>query len=107
MGRKKMSIPALTPEARENQLINLAMNLAESQLREGSATSQVITHFLKLATVKEQLENDKLRADLKVAEAKVKYMEDQATSKEMYEKAIEAFKRYSGHDEEEYYDEDL
>lgn len=105
MGRNSKSIPARTPEARENQLINLAMNLAESQLLEGTATSQVITHFLKLATVKEQLENDKLRADLEVAKAKVRYMEDQATSKEMYEKAIDAFRLYSGYDEEEeYYD---
>ena len=43
--------PALSPEARENQLIDLAVNLAEQQLLDGTASSQVITHFLKLGHV--------------------------------------------------------
>lgn len=101
----RRSKPARTPEARENQLINLAVDLAERQLREGTATSQVITHFLKLATVKERLENDKLRADLKLAEAKAKAIEDQDNKGTLYEKVIEAFKSYSGfssNEEEEY-----
>ena len=52
--------PATTPEARENQMINLAIDLAEKQLMEGTASSQVMTHFLKLATTKEKLEKEKL-----------------------------------------------
>lgn len=101
------SKPARTPEERENQLINLAVELAERQLREGSATSQVITHFLKLATMRERLENEKLRADLKLAEAKAKAIEAQENKGTLYEKAIEAFKSYSGFssDEEDYYDD--
>lgn len=43
-GEHQMMRPALTPEARENQLISLASDLAEKQLREGTASSQVITH---------------------------------------------------------------
>lgn len=88
--------PARTPKARENQLINLAIDLAEKQLRDGSATSQVITHFLKLATVREQLENEKLKSDLKVAEAKINQIKEQANIKELYEKAMIAMKSYSG-----------
>lgn len=91
-----MKRAAKTPQARENQLINLATDLAEKQLRDGSATSQVITHFLRLGTIKEQLENDRLRAELKLVQAKAAYLEDQATSKDLYEKAIQAFRLYSG-----------
>ena len=53
--------PALTPEARENQLVSLAINLAEQQLRDGTASSQVITHYLKLGSQKERLEREKLQ----------------------------------------------
>lgn len=91
--------PARSAQARENQLINLAIELAERQLRDGSATSQVITHFLKLATAKEQLENEKLRSDLRLADAKIKQMERSSMSEEIYEKAIEAMKSYSGNEE--------
>ena len=52
--------PALTPEARENQLVSLAVDLAEQQLRDGTASSQVITHYLKLGSTKERLEKEKL-----------------------------------------------
>lgn len=96
--------PARNARQRENQLIKLAVDLAERQLRDGSATSQVITHFLKLATVKEQLENDKLRKDLDLADAKIKHYENSSVSEEMYTKAIQAMKSYQG--VEEYEDED-
>lgn len=105
---KRKQIPARSPKERENQLINLAIDLAERQLRDGSATSQVITHFLKLATTKEQLENERLRADLKLSNAKVKHLESQNTSQELYEKALNAFKSYSvgGFQEEEETDDE-
>lgn len=93
--------PARTAKARENQLINLAIDLAERQLKDGSATSQVITHFLKLATVREQLENEKLRTELRVSEAKIKQMESQTSSEELFEKAINALKSYNGYSYEE------
>ena len=63
-GRKKIR-PALSPEARENQMISLAVDLAEKQLIEGTASSQVITHFLKLGTTKAELEKEKLRKENK------------------------------------------
>lgn len=88
--------PALTPEARENQMIALAIGLAEQQLRDGTASSQVITHYLKLATVKEQLEREKLKTENQLLQAKIKDLESQSASASLYADAIEAFSIYSG-----------
>ena len=87
---------ALTPEARENQLICLATDLAEQQLRDGTASSQVITHYLKLATMKERLERDILEENKKLLAAKTKALADAADMKELYAAAISAMRRYSG-----------
>lgn len=94
--KSRESSPVRNPEARENQLINLAMDVAEKMLRNGTATSQIITHFLRLATVREQLENERLRSDLKLAEAKIQQITSQEDIKELYSKALEAMKSYSG-----------
>lgn len=110
--KTKMSSSMKTPEARENFLINLAMDLAEKKLRDGTASSQVLTHFLTLATMKEQLQNEKLRSDLEVARAKIKQIEMQEDIKVLYENAMTAFKSYGGYqddeieEDEEEYDED-
>ena len=93
--------PALSPEARENQLISLAVDLAEKQLLEGTASSQVVTHFLKLATVKEQLEREKLREENKLLKAKTEYMQSTKRTEELMEEALKAFRNYSGQDEPE------
>lgn len=93
---KKPMRPALTPEARENQMINLAMDLVEQRLRNGTASSQETTHFLKLATVKEQLEREKLMTENKLLQAKIKDLEAQSASASLYADAIEAFSIYSG-----------
>lgn len=97
--------PALNPEARENQLIGLAIDLVEKRLIEGTASSQETTHFLKLATTKAKLENELLKAQAAMAIAKKESLESQKRSEEKFAEAIEAFKRYSGHgdrDEDEY-----
>lgn len=99
------SFKAKTPEAQESYLVNLAMKNAEKQLKSGNASSQLICHFLKLGTERERLNNEKLRSDLKVAEAKIKTMESAERSEELYRQAIEAFKSYSGVNEEEYPDD--
>ena len=96
--------PALSPEARENQMISRAVDLAEQQLIDGTASSQVITHYLKLGSTKAQLENDKLREECNLLRAKVENLKAQAKSEELFEKAIEAMKSYSGHISD--YDED-
>lgn len=97
------SRPALTPEARENQLIALATNLAEKQLREGTASSQVITHYLKLGSTKEQLEKEMLKQEKELKAAKTKALQSAEEMKVLYENAIAAMRRYGGHgDEDEY-----
>lgn len=87
--------PGLTPEADENQLIALAMDLVERRLRDGSASSQETTHFLKLATTKARLENKLLEAQTEMAIAKKEALESQKRSEEMFREAIAAFKSYS------------
>lgn len=98
--------PAISPEARENQLISLAYDEAERQLREGNATSQVIVHFLKLATEKEKLERERIVKENKLLEAKVDLIESAKHSEELYAEALAAMKAYSGRKEEDD-DEDI
>lgn len=93
--------PALTPEARENQLISLAMDEAERQLREGTASSQVISHFLKLGTSKNLLELEKLKHENALLEAKTEALQSTKRMEELYSEAIKAMQQYSGHGEEE------
>ncbi len=104
-GHKKLR-PALTPEARENQMIALAVDLAEKQLIEGTASSQVITHFLKLGTTKAELEKEKLKNENKLLEAKTKATESAEEVKVLYENAIKAFRNYNGQGDPEEYEDD-
>lgn len=92
---KKMR-PPLTPEAEENQMISLAVDLARKQLQDGTASSQVITHYLKLGTTLAKLEIKKAEADLELAKAKAKSIENSGTSEKIYEEALKAFRGYSG-----------
>lgn len=98
-------LPARTEEAREQQLINDAMNLAEKKLKDGTASSQIVCHFLNLATEKARLEREKIRADVKLQDAKVSALESQKTSEELYSRVISAMKKYQGITDEEYYDD--
>ena len=76
--------PATSPEARENQLINMAVDLAEQQLRDGTASSQVITHFLKLGTMKEQLEREKLMKENELLRARTESLTAAKNQEELY-----------------------
>lgn len=102
--QKKMR-PALTPEARENQLISLAMDLAEQRLRDGTASSQEVTHFLKLGSSKAVLERDKLFEENKLLRAKTTAIENEESSKALYEDAIKAFRNYNGQGDPDEYDD--
>lgn len=95
-GKTRRMRPALSPEARENQLVSLAVDLAERQLMEGTASSQVITHYLKLASTKEKLEREKLENENAVLKAKVEVMKSAQQAEEMYTKALDAFRTYQG-----------
>lgn len=92
--------PALTPEARENQLIYLATNLAEQQLKDGTASSQVITHYLKLGSSKEKLEQEILKENKKLLTAKTEALQSAKRIEELYANAISAMRKYSGHGDE-------
>lgn len=87
---------ALTPEARENQLIALAIDLAEEQLKNGTASSQVITHYLKLGSIKEKIEREILLKQKELIEAKTENLQSSKQLIEVYERAMEAMKDYSG-----------
>lgn len=91
--------PALTPEARENQLISLAVDLAEKQLIEGTASSQVISHYLKLGSTKERLEKEKLEEENKLLRAKTEALQSAKRIEELYASAISAMRKYSGRDD--------
>lgn len=100
-GSAKPMRPATTPEARENQLISLAVDLAERQLREGTASSQVITHYLKLGSTREKLEKERLEEENNLLRAKVKAIDSTEEMKVLYKDAIKAFRTYSGHGDED------
>ena len=99
--KKKSIRPALTPEARENQLIYLATELAEQQLRDGTASSQVITHYLKLGSTKERIEKEILEKQKELISAKTENLKSAKRIEELYADAISAMRRYSGHSSEE------
>lgn len=88
--------PALTPEARENQLISLAVDLAEKQLREGIASSQVITHYLKLGSTKERIEKEILEKQKELITAKTESLQSSKKIEELYKSALDAMRNYSG-----------
>lgn len=93
---KRRAAPAVDPEARENQLIQLAVDQAERMLIDGRAPTQIVVHYLKLATTKNNLEKEKLRKENILLEAKANAIESAAKSEELYARAIEAMREYSG-----------
>lgn len=103
MGRRKVSEedahrrkPARTPEAREGEMVGLAHDLAEEQIRGGTASSQVITHFLKLGSSREKLEQERIAHENELLQAKREHMESQARVEELYADALRAMSAYSG-----------
>lgn len=88
--------PALTPEARENQMISLAMDLAEQQLRDGTASSQLITEFVKRGSTKARLEKEILAEQKELMAAKTANIKSAERIEALYEKAIAAMQLYSG-----------
>jgi hypothetical protein len=88
--------PPTTPEGRENKLISLAADLAEKQFREGTASAQVITHYLKLGSSREILEQERLRHENELLKVKREAIESQSRVEELYRNAIDAMRVYSG-----------
>ena len=95
-----------TTKAKENYLANLAYKLAEKKLKDGTASSQIIVTLINAASDKVRLENEKLKSDLAVAEAKIDNLKRQTSSEDLMNEAIKMFRKYSGANEEDEYDED-
>ena len=93
---QKRTGPAMSAEAREGQMIALAVDLAEKQLMEGTASSQVICHYLKLATTRERIEKEILLKQRDMIEEKTKTLKSQQRSEELFGDAIKAFREYAG-----------
>lgn len=102
--------PALTPEAREKQLISAAMNEAERRILDGTASSQIICHFLKLGSTRNELELEKMRRENKMIDAKTEALESAKHVEELYTAAMNAFRGYGNYediDDAEDYDQDI
>lgn len=97
-GKKPRRAPATTPEAREQQLVGMAYNLAEKQIADGTASAQVITHFLKLGSAKERLEREKLKHENHLLATRADQIASSARMEELYSKAISAMREYGGHE---------
>lgn len=89
------------PDRRENQLIAMAVNLAEKQLKEGTASSQIICHYLKAGSEKDRLEKERLIAENELLKAKRETLESAKKLESLYQEAVDAMKRYSGQTDEE------
>lgn len=100
MPKQRRDRPALSPEDREQQLIAKAERLAEQKLEDGTASPQIIVHYLRLATERERLDREALRTDVELKKAKIESLQLASEIKTMYEEAMTMFKRYSGVEDE-------
>lgn len=101
-GAMTRQTPAITPEGREDQMIAYAIDLAEQQLRNGTASSQVITHYLKLGSMKERQERQKLEEEIKLLKAKTEAIKSEQERNELYSQVIDAIRTYTPHGADEY-----
>lgn len=88
--------PATSPEEREEELVNLAIDLAEQQLRDGSASTQVIVHYLKLGSTRGMTEQKMLEKKTELLTAQTDSLKSAKRVEELYSEAMEAMARYSG-----------
>jgi hypothetical protein len=88
--------PATTLEGREQELVSQAIDLAEQQIREGTASSQVITHFLKLGSTRELLEQQRLEHENELTKVKIEAVKSAERTEELYRQALEAMQSYAG-----------
>ena len=96
---ERMDNPAITSEAREQQLIAKAERLAEKKLEDGTASPQIIVHYLRLGTTRERIEKEILERQKELITAKTEALQAAAKIDSLYEEAMKMFKRYNGGDE--------
>ena len=92
--------PAISPEARENQLIGLAYDLVEKRLLEGTATSQETTSLIKLGNTKARLEIEKMKYETELVKAKTEAIESSSNAEKLFEEAMKAMQTYTGNNQE-------
>ena len=92
----KTGRPATNPKDREDELINLAVQLAEQQLRDGTASTQVIVHYLKLGSTRGMLEQEMLENKTKLVKAQTESIQSAKKNEELYANALKAMSLYSG-----------
>lgn len=103
--------PATTEEGRESQMVSLAIDLAEQQLSQGTASAQVITHYLKLGSTRERLEQERLHRENQLLDARVETLASAKKVEELYSAALDAMRSYAGQivssaeELDEYYDD--
>lgn len=102
--KERRNRPATSLEQQENQMIALATDLARKQMQDGTASAQVITHYLKLGTVREQMERDRLVQEVALWKAKAESIGSSARYEEAATEALKAFRGYRGEAEDEYYE---
>lgn len=98
--------PALDPNDRFDQLVSLAVDLAEERLRDKSASNQLISEIIRYGTAKEKLQKEKIEREIDMLKAKAEALTAQKTSMELYDKAMRAMAEYAGHPNEEYFEDD-
>lgn len=96
---KRRRKPATTPEARETELASAAYDLAEEQIDNGTASSQVITHFLKMGSTRERLEQQRITHENELLQVKREAIESQQRVEELYMQALDAMRSYAGHEQ--------
>jgi len=103
--KKTRRPPATSPEGRENQLISLSVDLAEKQLREGTASSQVITHFLKMGSTREKLEQERIGEEVTLLKAKAEVLASEGRMEGLVKDALDAMRSYTGAEPTETFDD--
>ena len=94
--QKSGKSPAMSVEAHDNRMISLASKCAEKQLRDGTASSQIICHYLKMGSAKEKLAIEREKAELELIKAKTKSIQSQEHMDILFSKAIKAMSMYKG-----------
>lgn len=92
--------PASNPDDREAQMIALAVDAAERQMMDGTASAQVITHYLKLGSSRERIEQEKILLEQELLRAKAEQIAGQARQEELFADAIKAMRGYQGRPED-------
>ena len=97
--------PARSPKKQEDEMIALAMDVAERQLREGTASAQVITHFLKLGSTRERLEQEEMARKIELEQAKAEMIQSAKHTEELYANALKAMREYQGAEDGDHYED--